>query len=140
VGLGSLQKMPSERDCVDNLLRIASNPRLSLTEIIALGLVVARKWDRARAAADPSANVTANEAARFDNFTQQELDEFRAAASRILIEHTATLPRAGNGWWRGFWQGFAASWGYALSIAIVAIIIRLSGSDLLTLLRELFAK
>jgi hypothetical protein len=130
--------MPTERDCVDNLLRVASNPRLSLTEIIALGLVVARKWDRARANA--SATVTATEAAGFDNFTQQELDEFRATASRILIEHMATLPRAGDSWWKGFWQGFAASWSYALSIAIVAFIIKLAGSDVLTLLGDLFGK
>lgn len=132
--------MPTERDSVDNLLRIASNPRLSLNEIIALGLLVARKWDRARAGANAAANVTADEAARFDNFTQQEVDEFKATASRILVEHIATLPRAGDSWLKGFWQGFAASWGYALSLAMVAIIIKLAGSDVLTLLRELFAK
>jgi hypothetical protein len=78
--------MPSERDCVDHLLRVAGNPRLSLPEVIALGFLVARKWDRARAA-KARADVTPTEAARFDNFTQQELDDFRASASRVLVEH-----------------------------------------------------
>jgi hypothetical protein len=131
--------MPSERDCIDHLARAAANPRLSLQESIALGLLVARKWDKARHHYE-TRDVTAADAADFDNFTDAELDDFRAAASRVLVEHAATLPRTSDRWSRGFWQGFAASWAYALSIAVIALIIRLAGSDVLTVLRDLFAK
>ena len=133
--------MASERDCVDHLLRVAGNPNLSLPEIIALGLLVSRKWDRARTANPTNeAAVTSSQAANFDDFTPAELREFREAASRVLIEHAATLPRSGDKWMRGFWQGLASAWAYAIMIAIVAFIIKLSGSDLLTVLREVFAK
>lgn len=133
--------MASERDCVDHLLRVARSPRLSLQEVIALGLLVSRKWDRAREA-DPAAGaaVSSQQAASFDNFTPAEIDEFRATASRILVEHAATLPRAGDRWVRGFGQSFASAWAYAASIAVIAFIVKLAGSDLLTVLRDLFAK
>jgi hypothetical protein len=83
--------MPSERDCIDHLARVAANPRLSLQESIALGLLVARKWDKARHHYG-TRDVTAGDAADFDNFTKGELDDFRAAAARVLVEHAATLP------------------------------------------------
>ncbi len=87
-----------------------------------------------------SATIGSTEAARFDNFTNAELTEFRAEASRALIELSATLPSPpakSDNLARGFWQGFAASWAYALSIALAALCIKLAGSDVITLLRDL---
>lgn len=84
--------------------------------------------------------MTGWQAAAFDEFTSAELNEFRAQAVRVLVEHAATIPRDGEGWFRGFWQGFASAWAYALSIAVVAFIVKLAGSDLLTILKDLFAK
>jgi hypothetical protein len=46
-------------------------------------------------------------------------------------------PAKSDSWARGFWQGFAASWAYALSIALAALCIKLAGSDVITLLRDL---
>jgi len=94
--------------------------------------MVARKWDRATTdAAAPGPEILS----KHDKFTLAEIAEFREAASRTLIEYVATLPEKA-GWWRGFWQGFAASWGYAVSIALAAFVIKLMGSDIITLLRE----
>ncbi len=133
--------MEGERDGVDQFIEVAQSSSRGLTEVLTLGLLVARKWDRARSAyPDLSAAVTAADAAQFDNFTAAEMREFRDAAGRMLAEYAATLPREADSWWRGFWQGLASAWAYALSIAVVAFIIKLSGSDLLTLLRELFVE
>jgi hypothetical protein len=133
--------MASERDCVDHLLHVAGNRHLTLQEAMALGFLVSRKWDRAReASVHAGTPVTNVEAVRFDNFTNAELAEFRAEASRALIEFSATLPSPpskSDGWAWGFWQGFAASWAYALSIALAALCIKLAGSDIITLLRDL---
>jgi len=133
--------MASERDCVDQLFRDAGRPNVSLQELIALGFLVGRKWDKA-IAANPSsaAAVTSEQAAEHDNFTSSELSEFREAANRALLLYAATLPGRAEPWSRGFWQGFAAAWAYALSIAVIAIIIKIFGSDLLTVLRPLVAK
>jgi len=132
--------MASERDCVNKLLENSGSPLLNLPELVTLGFLVARKWDRARedhAAEDY--DVDPSEVARYDRFTTAELREYRESATRMLAEFAAASPRTGDSWWRGFWQGFASAWAYALSIAVVALIIKLSGSDLLTLLRDLFA-
>ena len=132
--------MEGERDGVDQFIEVARSSGRGLTEVLTLGLLVARKWDRARSAyPDISAAVTSADAAQFDNFTATEMREFRDAAGRMLAEYAATLPRPADSWWRGFWQGMASAWAYAFSIAIVAFIIKLSGSDLLTLLRDIFA-
>jgi hypothetical protein len=133
--------MASERDCVDQLFRDAGRPNLSLQELLALGFLVGRKWDKA-IAANPSqgAAVTSEQAAAHDNFTSAELSEFREAANRALLQYAATLPSRGETWSRGFWQGFASAWAYSLSIAVIAIIIKILGSDLLTVLRPLITK
>ncbi len=57
----------------------------------------------------------------------------------MLADFAAASPRSTDSWWRGFWQGFASAWAYSLSIAVMALIIKLSGSDVLTLLRDVFA-
>ena len=133
--------MARERDCVEHLLQVAGNRRLALQEVIALGFLVSRKWDRAKEANRQSGTSVSNiEALRFDNFTSAELAEFRAEATRALIEFGATVPSPpakSDSWARGFWQGFAASWAYALSIALAALCIKLAGSDIIILLREL---
>ena len=130
--------MEGERDCVDQFVQAAGSSGRGLTEALTLGLLVARKWDRARGAGT-GATAKPEDATLFDDFTNTEMHEFRGAAARMLAEYAVTLPRPNDNWWRGFWQGLASAWAYALSIAIVAFIIKLSGSDLLTLLRDVFA-
>jgi hypothetical protein len=46
-------------------------------------------------------------------------------------------PTKSDPWARGFWQSFAASWAYALSLALAALCIKLARSDIITLLRNL---
>jgi len=61
--------MASERDCVEHLLQVAGNRRLALQEVIALGFLVSRKWDRAKEANRQSGTSVSNiEALRFDNY------------------------------------------------------------------------
>ena len=128
--------MPCERDCVDHLVRVSRNPHLSIQETTALGLLVARKWDRAGMALPPGAEPTAEDAIRHDNFTQNELDEFRASATRMLAAH-ATLS-ARPSWWYGVSQGLAAAFLYSLFLAVAIFIVKLSGSDVITLFRTIF--
>jgi hypothetical protein len=130
----------SERDCVDQFVRHAGKPDLSLSELIALGLLVTRKWDKARSASSaPSANVTFQEASAFDSFTSDELAQFRDTANRTLSQHLAhhTASMSKDGWWRGFWQGVAAAFFYSFLLALIAFIIKLLGSDFITLLKTL---
>ena len=131
--------MPTERDCARHLSRVRSNLRLGLQETIALGLLVARKWDRAGHAVD---EPTAQDAVEHDNFTTDEIDEFRANASRTLVEYAASLPSpdcsgAQPSWWYGVSQGLAAAFFYSVILVVVGISVKLFGSDLITVLRSL---
>ena len=83
--------------------------------------------------------MTAAEAGQYDSFTVAELNDFRAAASRVLIERRYIAQSRGR-LVAGVRAGFAASWAYALSLAVIALIVKLAGSDVLTVLRDLFAK
>ena len=131
--------MPSERDCVLHLIRVRSNRRLGLQETLALGLLVARKWDRAgNSVTEPSAR----DAIEHDNFTPDEIDEFRSNASRTLIEYAASLPSPNcsvsqPSWWRGVWQSLTAALLYSVILVIIGFSVKLFGSDLITVLRFL---
>jgi|ERR1700733_5780499 hypothetical protein len=128
--------MPGERDQVDTLISVTPRQGLALVETLTLGLMVARKWDRADTATD--GNSTQLDAIQFDNFTAAELLTFRNEALAMMSQHASTLPLLRRDRWsRGFVQGFVASWAYALSIALIALMIRLTGTDIITLLREL---
>lgn len=131
--------MPSERDQVDHLISLTAHRVLTLQETLALGLMVFRKWDKADTA--HNGNPTPNQVAAFDEFTPTELRGFRDTAARMLAEHAAILPQLKReGWSRGFWQGFAAAWAYAICLAAIAVIIKLNGSDVLSLLRHWLAQ
>lgn len=127
--------MPSERDCVAHLVQVSKNYELSMQEMLALGLLVARKWDRAGIAAPPDRRPSAEDAIAYDNFTQNELDEFRASASRMLLTYAVTLPRAS--WWYGVSQSLAAAFIYSIVLVVVGLTVKLFGSDLITVLRLL---
>lgn len=128
--------MPGERDCVKQVARDSHERQLALAETLALGLLVLRKWDRATLGLGNPA-PTAAEVSAFDQFTHGELSEFRGRAKSMLDEHAA-LHGPPVGWWTGFWQGYASSLAYALTLALAAILIKLNGSDVLTLLQTLF--
>lgn len=130
--------MPGEREVVDQLARVSTDRLLALQETLALGLLVTRKWDRALlGAAAGRDSLTSPEAAAFDHFADAELTDFRRNAQRMLAEYQM-LHRPRPGWWSGFWQGYASAIAYALTLALAAIVIKLNGSDALTLLRLLF--
>jgi hypothetical protein len=61
--------MATERDCFDCLLDFTCYPELSLPETLALGILVAGKWDRAGATRGIAGRATAEQALAFDNFT-----------------------------------------------------------------------
>ncbi len=51
---------------------------------------------------------------------------------------TCVMPRGRMSTSSGaFWQGYLAGWLYAVTLLIAALITRISGSDLLTVLRDL---
>ncbi len=135
--------MPSERDCVDHLIRVAADRNLSLQETIALGLLVARKWDRA-SSANPSVMPPTRESAMLhDDFTNGELQEFRSTASRVLAEYGASLNHAitpAASWWYGVLQNLAAAFFYSIFLAVIFFVIKMSGSDVLTVIRSLVAE
>jgi len=119
----------------------ARQPVSSVPQAIALALLVSKKWDRALTADNSATSV---DAARLDNFTDRELAEFHEIAARTLGEYLNQVRPVPvivpDSWWRGFGQGFASAWGYALSLAVIAIIIKLLGSDVLTIAKELLSK
>ena len=124
--------MPSERDCVLHLLRVRSHRHLGLQDTIALGLLVARKWDRA---GNSVPEPTAQDAIKQDSFTSDELDDFRSNASRTLTEYVASLPRPS--WWYGVLQSLAAALLYSVVLVVIGFSVKLFGSDLMTILRFL---
>jgi len=128
--------MPSERDCVDHLVRVVAHRDQSLRETVALGLLVASKWDRARARTPGLTTPTIEKVADCDNFTAAELEAFREAASRVLSEHLTSSAYLKPSWWSGVWQGVTAACIYSIFLAAAVIIVKLSGSDVLTLARD----
>ncbi len=84
----------------------------------------------------PEAVPSAEDAIRYDNFTQNELDEFRASATRMLTAHAAISARPS--WWYGVSQSLAAAFLYSLFLALVIFIVKLSGSDVITVFRTIF--
>jgi hypothetical protein len=127
--------MPGERDQVDRLISVTPHKELAFVETLALGLMEARKWDRADTVTN--GNSTQSDTIWHDNFTPSDVLAFRNEVLAMLTQHDSTMPQLRrDGWSRAFWQGFAASWAYALSIAVAAVIIRRCGADIITLLRE----
>jgi len=133
--------MPSERQAVEVFLGTPQQPISSVPQAFTLALLVVKKWDRALTGNNAA---TAADVAQFDNFTPREMAEFRELAKRTLEEYVNQVRPVSvvvpDSWSRGFWQGFAASWAYAVSLAGIAIIFKLFGSDLLTILKELLLK
>lgn len=112
--------MPSERDIALRLPQRAGDSFEYLRGSICLALLVTQKWDRALDR-HRGPLPTPEQVAVFDTPTAIELENMQEQASRLLANYAATLPRSGDKWHRGFWQGFAASWAYAFSIALVAL-------------------
>jgi hypothetical protein len=78
----------------------------------------------------------------YADFTSVELQEFRATSSRMLAEYGASLSSAFQArvsWWYGVGQNLAAAFIYSVFLATVLFVIKLSGSDALTILRALLA-
>ena len=131
--------MPTERDCVRHLVNVRSDGLLALQETLALGLMVVRKWDRATVS---GIEPNAEDAIRHDNFTLDELHEFRSYASRLLLEYAAALPSPAcsvprPSWWRGVAQSLTAAFLYSFVLVVIGFAVKLFGSDLLTVLRFL---
>ncbi len=125
--------MSSERECFAALARAGGDRYLTLQETVALGLLVARKWDRATSGRDGELPPSAGEAARYDDFTDREIQEFRATASRAIAEYAASLPQPS--WWTAIAQGFVSALFYSVFLALVILVVKLSGSDVITVLR-----
>ena len=131
--------MLSERDCVIHLVRSRPDRHLGLQETIALGLLVAGKWDRA---GNKVAEPTAQDAIAHDSFTPDEIAEFRSNASRTLMEYAASLPSpicsaSQPSWWYGVRQGLMAAFLYTFFFVVIGLAAKLFGSDLITVLRFL---
>ena len=125
--------MSAERACCDALARAEGDRYLALQETVALGLLVARKWDRATSGTDGRTPPLADEVARYDSFTDREIQEFRATASRAITEYAASLPQ--QSWWTPVIQGCVSALFYSLFVALIVLIVKLSGSDVITVLR-----
>lgn len=139
--------MPSEKDVIDNLILASrNNSRLRLQETVVLGLLASKKWDRALSGKALNHQVTAQELSQADNFTDDDIQGFRAAAQTILLEYTITLPkpqvteRPSRTWSDSGWsiaEGLVAALLYSLLLAIVFFILKFNDADFITILRQI---
>jgi hypothetical protein len=137
--------MPGEKEALEAVILASKrDSKLRLQETIALGLLVAKKWDRALSEVPKSGKVTPEELKKGDNFTEDDMQGFRATAQSILHDYTITLPRqiekprrswAESGW--GVAEGFAAAILYSFFLAIIFLILKLVDADFITVLRRL---
>lgn len=96
--------MPIERDAVDSAVLVGAQPELALPELVAIGLLVSRKWDRTLSAFGDLA--TSSDALAYDSFTASEMLEFRANARRMLGDYVSNTARPSEPFFgRAFWQG-----------------------------------
>ena len=131
--------MPTEYDCVRHLAKVRSDRLLALQETVALGLLVARKWNRA---GNKIENPTAQDAVTYGSFTDDEIEEFRSNAGRMVSEYARLLPSPGcsvsrSSWWLGVGQSLAAAFIYSFILVVISLFVKLFGSDLITILRFL---
>jgi len=55
----------------------------------------------------------------------------------MIAEYTASLPR--RSWWAGALQGFIGAVFYSVFIAVIVLVVKLSGSDVITILRMIIS-
>ncbi len=131
-------KWRHERDYVERVAGTGSNSHRILEETLALGFLVLDKWNRAATA--HGANPTVQQVADRDRFTDRHFKQFKAVASRSLVEFAASLPRVGAepSWWYGVGQGVVvAAFVYSLGLAVLALIaFLLHGGDFMDLIRR----
>ena len=135
--------MGGERDLCDLATRCRHDRLRVVEESLALGLLEVKKWDRIyswRIESEP-ASVQLKVA---DSFTEDEIADFRETARRMLREYVAEyinirLERS-ECWWRGFGQGVPAAFAYSLGIVLIAIIIKILGSDVATVFKFLMSR
>lgn len=130
--------MPSERDLADEAALYSRNNPRSLEHILTLGLCAFYKCDKAYhwMQQNNAAEIAPN--AYFDianNFTHRELDDYRRTARDALEDYR----NAGRGWWYGFSQSLAAAFAYSVLLVLAALIIKVLGSDLATVVNFIFA-
>jgi hypothetical protein len=139
--------MPSEKDVIDNLvLASRNNSRLRLQETVVLGLLASKKWDRPLSGKPANHQVTPQELSQADNFTDDDIQGFRAAAQTILHEYAITLPQpqaaerpqrtwSESGW--GVAEGLVAALLYSMFLAIIFFILKMNDADFITILRQI---
>ena len=106
-------------------------------ELITLGLLTLKKWDRARADRVPGFLPPPEELARVGNLTETELAELRHLASATLAD---LAPSGWTEWWWSVSAGIVASFIWAVLLIIIGVIaIKSSGGDLGDVVRRLVA-
>ncbi len=97
-------------------------------EVLALGLLTAKKWDRATDGQPDSYVPDPDSLALKDNFTASEIGDIRSTAAEMLFD---LAPSGWTEWWWGVAGGIVSSlvWAVVL-IGIGMIAIHQSGGDL----------
>lgn len=131
--------MPSERHCVEHLLTLAQATRtrkLQLQETIALGLLVALKWDKAKLGKPSGYIPNATDLNGADQFTDGKLSNFRETAQSILDQHVEKHI-TWRQWWSGVGQGLMAALLYSIILfGFGALAVHLHGGDLGGIIRN----
>lgn len=134
--------MPGERELAEEAARESRNAREGLERLLALGLCSFYKWDRIFHDEERNGGpVDQMQHLRYaEGFTNRELDDYRRQASRAIDDYVRDQLRDlyPNSWWYGFFQGIASAFAYSLILVLIALIVKLIGSDLLTVARFIF--
>lgn len=138
-----------EKKCIERILSFKENPSeqiRQLEETLALGLLVAVKWDRAKKKKPQGVTPDARSLANADVFMDSELAAFRESARISLEQHVARVAldrlvsdasgriveqaAASKTWWGGVCQNVFASFVWSAALLLVgAIAIKANGGD-----------
>ena len=106
-----------------------------LRSFVALGLVVASKWDQADTRHDGEA--TPAQATQFDTFTDAQTREFNERAAAMLAEYAASIAsRRRPSFWLPVLQSLVAALIYSVFVVIMFLLVKFGGRDLIDIARE----
>lgn len=130
--------MNAEQELADEVAREYSDPTRAPQKLMTLGLITLYKWDKIyHKQQTQTAPLTVAEIAAIENsFSAADIRNYKRQAREALKNHHHT--HSSRGWWSGVGQSVVGSLIYSFTLVVIALIIKVSGSDLITVLRSLF--
>jgi hypothetical protein len=131
--------MIHEKDRVRDAIDPNKTGFSSVQAILALGLLVIEKHDKAALAAQPTGQAyTANDLTAADAFTDRQIKKFDDEANQLLFSIYQPLESSRVQWWWSVWGGVVSAFCWSILLIIIGYgIIRICGVDIVSVLQAI---